>query len=189
IAMMNCQPEGRPPHVPAYLMMLGAPPSVLSSTMTATRAPVPQSPPTPPSSMPPRATDDAVVVVKRGLGFNARVAVAAAVLAVIVIVVLFLVNRSGPDDALSASRTQRLDTVSQASGDIDRRSRGETTAFVARPPQAAQAVPQPTIVPPPARDTMSATSRSARGDSMLAAPDQRRREPGTSTTPALTMPN
>lgn len=185
IAMMNCQREGPPPNIPAYLMMLGSPPSVLSSTMTATRAPVPQSPPTP--AVPPqRVSDDAVIVVKQGLGFNARLAVAAAVLAVIVLVVLFLVRRTNADDSLSASRTQRSDTISQAAGDVAGRSRAETTAFVARPPQPTRVAPQPTVITPP---TDTATSRVSRGDSMLAAPDQRRHEPGRATTPALTMPS
>jgi len=187
IAMMNCQREGPPPNIPAYLMMLGSPPSVLSATMTATRAPVPQSPPTP-AEAPKRVADDAVIVVKRGLGFNARVAVAAAVLAVVVLVVLFLVRRTSADDSLSASRTQRSDTISQAAGDVAGRSRAETSAFVARPRQAARVAPQPTVIVPPT-DTTSATARVSRGDSMLAAPDQRRHEPGRPTTPAVTMPN
>jgi len=189
IAMMNCRREGPPPNVPAYLMMLGSPPSVLSATMTATRAPVPQSPALPAgTSRPPRAVDDSVIVVKHGLGFNARVAVAAAVLAVIVLVVLFIVNRTSSDESLSASRGQRSDTVGQSAGEVVRQQRADTSAFVARPPRIAQAVPQPTAVAPPT-DTMSGTAQRRTNDSLLAPPGQRRHEPGTPTTPSLVMPN
>src|SRR5438105_7574857 len=107
--------------------------------MTAPRAPVPQSPPTPQdASALASVADDAVIVVKQGLGFNARVAVAAAVLAVIVLVALFVVNRMSSDGSLSASRTARMDTVAQAAGEVAGGRRPKTTAFGARPPQAAQ---------------------------------------------------
>jgi uncharacterized protein YecT (DUF1311 family) len=190
IALLNCRREGPAPNIPAYIHLLGSPPSVLSSNMSATRIPVPQSVAQPFARFTPlasRKTDDAVVVVKHGLGFNTRVALAAAALALIVTVVWFLVSRSNADDSLSASRKQASDTLAQAGGEVARPQRADTTPFVARPPQVAPGAPRPTAAPSSV-DTPTATPRQATGDSLFAPPAQRRHEPGRTATPPLVMP-
>ena len=137
-ALMNCRRDGPAPNIAAYLTLLGNPPSVLSTTRGAqSGAPVFV---VPPEAAAVRAAgrgmpDDAVVVVKRGLGFNARLAVAAAVLAVLVLVALLLVNRNGDDVTISASGKQRPDTAAQASGDVVLSTAPDTTGFV--PPKVA----------------------------------------------------
>jgi uncharacterized protein YecT (DUF1311 family) len=206
-ALMNCRREGAPPNIPAFIEMLGTPPSVLSnSAPIAPRVaqPVPGlSGPVRTGAivgLPDGARDDSVVVVKRGMGFNTRVAVAAAVLAVIVLMALLLVRRGDPDVSFSASGAKRADTASQAAGDVGRSQAPETTAFAAHVPAVAQPAPQPVIVPPArARDTVAAPTartsttrdslRDSSRDSMFAAPSSRRHEPGRPTSPSLTMPN
>jgi uncharacterized protein YecT (DUF1311 family) len=188
IALMNCRREGPLPNIPAYINLLGSPPSVLSSNMSATRIPVPQSVASPFARFTPlasRKTEDAVVVVKRGLGFNARLALAAAVLAVIVTVVLFLVRRNDSDDSLSLSRRQRSDTLAQSGGEVARAPHADSTRLVAPPPPAAPAPSRPTAL---AIDTTPGTPRRTAGDSLLAPPDQRRHEPARTTTPLLALP-
>jgi uncharacterized protein YecT (DUF1311 family) len=190
IALMSCRREGPAPNIPAYINLLGSPPSVLSSNISATRIPVPQSVAQPFARFTPlasRKAEAAVVVVKHGLGFNARVALAAAALALIFTVVWFLVNRNNTDDSLSASRTQALDTLAHAGGDLARPQRADATPFIARPSQPAPAAPQPTAAL--SLDTTPATRRQATGESLLAPPDQRRHEPGRTATPPLVMPN
>jgi uncharacterized protein YecT (DUF1311 family) len=204
-ALMNCRREGAPPNIPAFIEMLGTPPSVLSnSAPIAPRVaqPVPGlSGPVRTGAivgLPDGTRDDSVVVVKRGMGFNTRVAVAAAVLAVIVLMALLLVHRGDPDASLSASGAKRSDTVSQAAGDVGRSQAPETTAFVPQAPAVVQPAPQAVIVPP-ARDTVAATTartsttrdsiRDSSKDSLFAPPSSRRHEPGHPTTPALTMPS
>jgi len=186
VALMNCKRDAAPPNVPAYIMLLGAPPSVLASNMSATRMPVP---PSAIRSTPLGKTDDAVLVVKQGLGFNARVALAAAVLAVIVLVALLLVNRNGSGGSLVAPGGQASDSMAQAAGDVDRASRPDTMVPVASPPAVAHVVTPPAtiVAASPPRDTDS--SRRAQGESLLAPPTERRHEPGRPTTPPLTMPN
>jgi uncharacterized protein YecT (DUF1311 family) len=201
-ALMNCRREGASPNIPAFIEMLGTPQSVLSqSAPIAPRV----AQPVPGISGPVRTgaivglpnggRDDAVVVVKHGMGFNTRVAVAAAVLAVIVLMALLLVRRDDSDVSLSASGPRRVDTLSQAAGEVARSQAPETSAFVARPPTAVQPASRPTPVSSrrdsmPARTTTPATTPGARNsDSLLAAPDSRRHEPGRATTPSLSMPN
>lgn len=199
-ALMNCRRDGPAPNIAAYLTLLGNPPSVLSTTRGAqSGAPVFV---VPPEAAAVRAAgrgmpDDAVVVVKRGLGFNARLAVAAAVLAVLVLVALLLVNRNGDDVTISASGKQRSDTAVQAAGDVALSTAPDTTGFV--PPKVAPTNPRPApaTVPTPApapavsQDSARATPRTrpAGRDSMFAPPAERRHEPGRPTTPPLTMPN
>jgi uncharacterized protein YecT (DUF1311 family) len=191
MALLNCRREGPAPNIPAYIQLLGSPPSVLSSNMSATRVPVPQSVAQPFARFTPlasRKAEEAVVVVKRGLGFNTRVALAAAALALIFTVVWFFVNRSNTEDSLSASRKQASDTLAHAAGgEVTRSAQADTTALVARPPLVAPGSPRPTNALSSA-DTPIAAPRPATGDSMLAPPDQRRHEPGRPTTPALVMP-
>jgi uncharacterized protein YecT (DUF1311 family) len=188
VALMNCRREGPSPNIPAYIMLLGSPPSVLSSDMSATRMPVPQSVAEPFARFTPLAlrstTDDAVVVVKRGMGFNTRVALAAAVLAVIVMVVLFIVNRTNTEDSLATSRQQASDTGSQAAGELARASHPDTTSLVARPPQSAPVVATKV-------DSSLAVNGSTRApsDSPLAPPSQRRHEPAQTPKPLLSMPS
>lgn len=189
IALLNCRREGPAPNIPAYINLLGSPPSVLSSNMSATRVPVPQSVAQPFARFTPlasRKTEDAVVVVKHGLGFNTRVALAAATLALIVMVVWFFVSRNNTDDSLSASRRQALDTQA-AGGEVARSARADTTAFVARPPQVAPGPPRPANALSSV-DTPIATPRRATDDSMFAPPAERRHEPLRTATPPLVMP-
>jgi uncharacterized protein YecT (DUF1311 family) len=125
-ALMNCRREGHPPNILEYIALLGSPPSVLSATMASTRTlelDVPSAPSAPLTArsftpMEGRPTGDAVIIVKQGLGFNTRLALAAAVLAVIVLVVLLIVSRTSSDGSLSASGTQRPDTTAQAAGEV-----------------------------------------------------------------------
>jgi len=186
VALMNCRRDGPAPNIPAYIMLLGSPPSVLSSNMSATRMPVPQSVAEPFARFTPLAlrstTDEAVVVVKRGMGFNTRLALAAAVLAVIVIVVLFIVNRNNTDDSLSASRQQVSDTGSQAAGELARASRADTTSLVTRPPQVGSAV----VLKGDSSSAIAASTRAA-SDSPLAPPTQRRHEPARTPKPLLSI--
>ena len=163
-ALMNCRREGPGPNILAYLALLGSPPSVLSTARGAeSGAPVFV---VPPNAAAVRAAgmgarDDAVVVVKHGLGFNARLAVAAAVVAVLVLVALLLVNRNGDDASVSTSSTQRSDSVPVVAGEVALSRAPDTSTFVARP----------------------AT------ESLFAPPTTRRHEPGRTTPPLLTMPD
>ena len=199
-ALMNCRREGAPPNIPAFIEMLGTPPSVLSNA-----APIAPrvAQPVPGLSGPVRTgaivglpndgRDDSVMVVKRGMGFNTRVAIAAAVLAVIVLMALLLVRRNDSGVSLSASGVRRVDTLSQSAGDVARSQAPETTTFVAKPPPTIQPVPRP-VPATAAQDTVgtgrSATTAAARtNDSLIAPPDARRHEPGRTTTPTLTMPS
>jgi uncharacterized protein YecT (DUF1311 family) len=191
MALLNCRREGPAPNIPAYINLLGSPPSVLSSNMSATRIPVPQSVAQPFARFTPlasRKTEEAVVVARHGLGFNARVALAAAALALIFTVVWFFVNRSNTEDSLSASRKQASDTLAHAAGgEVARSAQADTTALVAQPPQVAPGSPRPTNALSSV-DTPIAAPRPAAGDSMFAPPAQRRHEPGRTTTPSLVMP-
>jgi serine/threonine protein kinase len=87
-ALMNCRREGPAPNTAAYIAMLGNPPSVLSGRGPMVPGALGVVVPAAAAQARPRAADNSALVAERGLGFNGRVAVAAAVLAVIVLVAL-----------------------------------------------------------------------------------------------------
>jgi len=179
IALMNCRRDGQAPNIPAYIALLGSPPSVLSTTRGAeSGVPVFVVPPNASAIRAAgRGTPD-VIAVKRGMGFNARVAVAAAVLAVIVLVALLLVNRNGGDVTLSATGKQTPDTVAHAAGDV----------ALSTSPDTAQSVPRSVIVPATPIPVPTARPETT-PSSALVPPAERRHEPLRPTTPPLTMPN
>jgi uncharacterized protein YecT (DUF1311 family) len=96
----------------------------------------------PAASAPVGAMDNAVVVVKRSYGFNARLATAIAVAAAIVIMALLLLHRRGGRDTRPEANTAAIDTSTQAGGDVAIRSSQPDTAVAQAPVQNVPPVPQ-----------------------------------------------
>jgi Uncharacterized protein conserved in bacteria len=188
IALMNCRRDGQTPNIPAFITLLGSPPSVLSTTRGAeSGVPVFVVPPNASAIRAAGRGAPDVIAVKHGMGFNARVAVAAAVLAVIVLVALLLVNRNGGDVTLSAAGKQR-DTVAQAAGDVALSTAPDTTKFV---PHSVIVPTTPSPVPTTSSPAMAPPSSvtQAAPSSAPVPPTERRDEPLRPTTRPLTMPS
>lgn len=175
-ALMNCRREGPAPNTAAYIAMLGNPPSVLSGRGPMMPGALGVVVPAAAAQARPRAADNAVVVAERGLGFNGRVAVAAAVLAVIVLVALLIVNRDGSDAPVSVSGNPPSDSVSQAAGEVGRQRPADTTKLFAPPTERrhepGRTIPPALTMPNPGAATDSAaatdlTSAIERGDAPM----------------------
>ncbi len=199
-AMMNCRRDGAVPDVAAFITLLAGRVDA-APVRNIQRGPsvmLPRAKATPPLG----ASDDAVVVVNRGVSFNTRLMMAAAVVAVIVIMAVLLLRRRGPETSLTAQRSVAADTGLQAAGDVALRSpRAESSMMapgVSQPapqPAPVQAMPSPVVpqqtVPQatvPQQAVPPTTPPPVTSGSPILPPETRRSEPPKTTQPALRLP-
>jgi len=183
-ALLTCDPAGAPPDVRGYLALLTPPPAAAPvSTADGLAAP---------GALPDRAgnADEAIVVVNRPFGFNARLATAIAVAAVIVVMAVLLLHRRSGESASRVSATQ-IDTGAQ-SGDVALRARQADTALLAAAPPPPVVTSAPVSPPatsqidtgvPPTTPAIVSPPASA-----IAPPLMRRHDPTRASPPAGTLP-
>ena len=194
-AMMNCRRDGVAPDVAAFIALVAGRADA-APVRTFQRAPnvvLPRAR----TSVPVGASDDAVVVVNRGMSFNTRLAMAAAVVALIVIMAVLLLQRRGPDASLTATTSTPEDTAMQAAGDVALRAQRIDSAMIAKStaaqplpqPMPAQVMPAPVVPrqPLPQAVTPQMTPPTTRV-SPIVPPETRRNEPLKTTEPVLKVP-
>lgn len=193
-AMMNCRRDGAAPDVAAFIALLAGR-AAAAPVRTLQRAPsvvLPRAK----TPVPVGASDDAVVVVNRGMSFNTRLAMAAAVVALIVLMAVLLLQRKSPHTSLTATTSTAADTGMEAAGDVALRSQRIDSSMIVTPP--AQPVPQPLpvqvmpapVVPQqaPPQAVTPQTPPPTTSVSPIVPPETRRNEPLKTTEPALRLP-
>ena len=165
-ALMGCRPDGVVPDIAAFIAVLSggaaAAPSVATPVVMKAPSVILPTAPRPASSR--VNTDEPVVVVNRGMSFNARLGAAVAVFAVIGAMGLMLARRDSSVET-PAMTTQVPDSSSEASGDVALRSKVDTSRFIAPPrrpapePNPMATSPQPTLSQPTSPTTASSTRR------------------------------
>jgi uncharacterized protein YecT (DUF1311 family) len=147
-ALMVCDRDASARDARALITLLGGKPEPGFAMAAKAR---PSNPPMVPAG----PLDDAIVVVREGFGFNARLLTAVAVAAIIAVMGLLLFNRSPASEKLLASSSQAADTMSAAGEVALAPSRPDTpmtkpapvTAVVPAPSQSPSAKSAPATIP------------------------------------------
>jgi uncharacterized protein YecT (DUF1311 family) len=200
--LMHCDRSGQAPHAGALISALE--PGRVAAEAAAARAPGPaarataaaapltapvEGSPSPHVALPADGRirdEDAVVVVRRGMSFGARLAVAVGIAAVIVIAAILLLGRHRTTGGRTAAGLAPVDTGgTSATGDVslrrpDSQVSYDTSAIVrprtAAPPLAAATVPGTTTV------------LGGRGSPGMIVPPARRPEPLVQNPPIVSLP-
>lgn len=128
--------------------------------------------------------DDAVVVVRRGMSFGARLAVAVGIAAVIVIVAILLLGRHRTTAGRTAAGLAPADTAgTSATGDVSLRRPDSQVSY------DTSAIVRPrTAAPPLVAGTVPGTTTVVAGGSGMIAPPARRPEPLVQNPPIVSLP-
>lgn len=177
-------PKPRVPESASREAVAGA--AALTAPLTApVEGPVSSHVVLPPRDVP--RDDGEVMVVRHGLSFGARLAMAVGIAAVIVVVAILLLSHRRPPAGRTAAGVTPADTGTMATGDValrhpDTTVSYDTSAIVhpATPTTRAPAGAMPATVP-----GSTAVDTPPRG---MIAPPPRRHEPGVQIPPIVSLP-
>ena len=128
-----------------------------------------------------------VIVVRRGLSFGARLAMAVGIAAVIVIVAILLLNHRRAPAGRTAAGLTPVDTGTMATGDVSLRHPDTAVSYdtsaIVHPVTPATTTPTVTTPAMTPGSTMVDTGRVG-----MIAPPPRRHEPGVQNPPIVSLP-
>ena len=127
---------------------------------------------------------DAVVVVRHGLSFGARLAMAIGIATVVVIVAILLLGRRGGPAGRTAAGVAPGDSATMATGDVSLR-RSDTTVSYDTSAIVRRATPANPGLPGAVPGTTTVAGGRPR---MIAPPTTRRPEPGIQNPPIVSLP-
>lgn len=135
-----------------------------------------------------RRDDGEVIVVRRGLGFGARLAMAVGIAAIIVIVAILLLDHRRASSGRTAAGVTPSDTATLATGDVALRHPDtavpyDTSAIVRPVVPVARPAAGTTLTTPPGTTTV-VPGRPG----MIAPPPMRRPEPAGQSPPIVSLP-
>jgi uncharacterized protein YecT (DUF1311 family) len=171
-SLLRCE-RGKTRDIAQYIALLSA---AGASTAPASVAPPSEprvivAPPTPLYSTPVGAAGSASAVVTKqgGMGFNARLAVAVAIVAMIAVVALLFMNRGRHDIVDRTAVNGESMPTGEAAGDVALRARPDTAV----PMSSVSSYPQPVAELPVGQQPVERSPAAA----MPAPPETRRHEP------------
>ncbi|HTI65790.1 MAG TPA: lysozyme inhibitor LprI family protein [Gemmatimonadaceae bacterium] len=127
--------------------------------------------------------DDAVVVVRHGMSFGARLAMAVGIAAVIVVVAVLLLGHRRTAAGRSAAGITPADTLTSATGDVSLHRSEPTVSY------DTSAIVHPTSpAKPVVPGTTAGTTTVIAGGTGLIAPPARRPEPLVQNPPIVSLP-